>query len=258
MKIPISKIGKLQKQDILNSSGSNYISSLEISRSCEVIKDSNAFDDRNDYMPLRTMKLFGGNTYEYNIHYIIQVAGCDFNCPYCYVDNKKIDLYLDEKEIVDDFINMKKIISNINVLHLMGGNPGKYCSIWPLLRNELDSRGLNKIILFSDILFIEHFKYGLTPWKYLDKLHNFILTGGLKGTSEKEFTKNSGSKNFDFEIILNELKMYLPYDNFYVSLTGENNSENLSEIENLVGSHKIENLKIVNYIASKIKEKIKL
>jgi len=255
MKISISKIGEVQEEDILKSSGSVLYDG--VGRICTIIKSDMAFDDRRDTAPQRMAKLFGGSWEDYNEHYIIQVAGCPLKCWYCYIDNLKSDLKWDAKDVVHDFFKhwrqaYKCNLSEINVLHLMGGAPGKYPQFWKELREEMNyykEEGFDKKILFSDVIFVENYFYNVKPWEYLD-LHNFILTGCLKGTNKKNFLENTGFDLFDNS--LKELEKYVEYENFYLSLINYDEKD-LPRIFSIIPKERIDFLKVVNYEVTKQK-----
>lgn len=251
VKIPVAKIGKIQKLDIEKSSGIVFYD--DIVRICTVVKPQNAHDDRGDKSPHRMAELFGGDWEDYNNHFIIQAAGCPLKCPYCYVDNTKADLEMTPEELVDRFIQFKKQVEpkfgiKLKVFHFMGGDPAIYCEFWKKLRGMLDKKGLKDVVFFSDAVLVENHFYKLKPWKYLN-LNNFILTGCLKGTNKEDFIKNTGGLDL-FEQSLRELKNYLPHKNFYLTLIGFNEKD-LDDIYKIIPKERIDFLKIVNYEVTK-------
>jgi len=211
MKVPIAKIGEIQRMDIEKSSGIVFYD--DVARICTVVKDENAHDNRGDKSPYRMAELFGGSWKDYNNHFIVQSAGCPLKCPYCYVDNLKTDLFMTADELVEKFIEFKKEVEpkfniKLKVFHFMGGAPALYCEFWKELRNSLDNYGLKDVILFSDVILVENYFSKKKPWKFLN-LHHFILTGCLKGTNRENFIKNTGG--FDlFQQSLNEFEKDLP------------------------------------------------
>lgn len=253
MKVPIAKIGKIQKIDIEKSSG--IVFHDDIARICTVVKDKNAPDDRGDKSPYRMAEIFGGDWQDYNNHFIVQVAGCPLKCPYCYVDNLKADLLMTADELVEKFIEFKKIVESkfnikLKVFHFMGGAPALYCEFWKELRNSLDNHGFNDVLLFSDVILVENYFYKKKPWEFLN-LHHFILTGCLKGTNEDNFIKNTGGFNL-FRQSLKELQNYLPAKNFYLTLIGFEEKD-LLQIYKIVPEERIDFLNIINYEVTKKK-----
>ena len=254
MKVPISRIGKIQKVDVEKSSG--IVFHDDIARICTVVKPEHANDNRGDKAPYRMAELFGGSWQDYNNHFIVQAAGCPLKCPYCYVDNLNADLSMDAGEIVKKFIEFKENAEprfgiKLKVLHFMGGAPAAYCDFWIELRAALDKAGLMDTILFSDSILAENHFYKAEPWKHMG-MHHFVLTGCLKGTDRNNFRKNTGLDLFGQS--LNELKNYLPYNNFYLTLIGFDKNS-LGGIYRIVPKERIDFLSIVPYEATREKMK---
>jgi hypothetical protein len=246
--ILISKIGRHQVLDLIDSTGIVYFD--DYARICTVIKEGSK-DNRGDTSPHRMAKLFGGDWRKYNNHFIIQCSGCPMMCPYCYVDNLKIDKYMTVSEIVELFETFRFRAKatrgvDINVLHLMGGDPGLYCDMWPELRRELDKNGMKDVVLFSDVILVENKIISKKPWEFID-LERFLLVGCLKGTTRESFKKNSGLDLFNNAT--EELMNYLPYSNFYITLIAEEKPDKF--IYEMVSRERIDHLKIVNYKAIK-------
>lgn len=252
MRVPIAKIGKIQKTDVEKSSGIVFHDG--IARICTVVKDKDAHDDRGDKSPYRMAENFGGDWQDYNNHFIVQTAGCPLKCPYCYVDNLKADLSMGADELVDKFIEFKKKVEpkfsiKLKVFHFMGGAPAIYCGFWKELRNSLDKKGLKEVILFSDVILVENHFSKKKPWEFLN-LHHFILTGCLKGTNEDNFIRNTGCDLFQQS--LEELKNYLHAKNFYLTLIGFDEGD-LSKIYKTIPKDRIDFLNIINYEVTKKK-----
>jgi len=252
MKAPIAKIGEIQRIDIEDSSAPVFYD--DIGRFCKVVKPQSVHN-RGDKSPYRMANLFGGNWQDYNNHYIVQAAGCPLDCPYCYVDNFKADYHMSADELVERFVDFKeraedKLGIYLKVYHFMGGAPALYCDFWPELRESLDRHGLEETILFSDTILLENHFAGVKPWEHMG-LHHFILTGDLKGTNPENFKKNTGG--FDlFGQSLEELKHYLPHENFYLTLIGFEEKD-LPEIYKIVPKDRIDFLSIINYEVTKRK-----
>lgn len=251
MKIPTSKVGDIQMEDVCNSSGAALSNGL--GRICTVVKPDRAFDDRGDTAPQRMAKEFGGKWQDYNQHYILQVAGCPLKCWYCYVDNLQPDVEMDADEVVYDFYYHRRqaqkcvINGDVNVLPLMGGDPGKYAPFWPELRRAMNRSGLDQTILFSDVVFVENHVYGVKPWEHMD-LPNFMLTGCLKGTNRENFRENAGVDLFDQS--LRELEKYADKPNFYLSLINEDEKD-LPRILSIIPKERIDFLEVVDYEVTK-------
>jgi uncharacterized Fe-S cluster-containing radical SAM superfamily protein len=235
--IPLSEIGKIQLIDVERSNRYHD----DYARVCRVIRSKNWHGDKS---PLRLSKLFGKPWREYDTHFVVQVAGCPLNCKYCYVDNLESDKDFSAGELVTKFLQFRKIQQNLNVIHLCGGDPARYPEFWYSLRHVLDRSGLTDVVILSDVIFLENFYYNKQPWKYLDKIENFALSGCLKGTTPKNFLENSGKDLFD--VAFKEFTKYVEFDNFWLSLI-EYDVSGLPTIFDLLPLDRIDFLNVVNY-----------
>jgi len=245
MRVPISKIGELQRKDIEDSSG--IVLYDDFARICTVVKPNGGIGDRSPY---RMAKMFGGEWQNYNNQYVIQVAGCPLDCSYCYVDNLEEDTRWTAISVVANFLAFRcEVHKPLNVLHFMGGAPGVYCDFWRELREELDFRGCSNVILFSNVIFVEAFTHNVLPWSCMD-LPNFIVEGCLKGTNQENFRRNTGTDLFSQAVA--EMRRYLVHDNFYLTLIGYDKKD-LSTIYSWVDPLRIDLLNTVAYEATKVK-----
>lgn len=249
MKVPISKIGELQRKDIEDSSG--IVLYDDYARICTVVKPNGGIGDRSPY---RMAEMFGGEWQDYNNQYVIQVAGCPLDCPYCYVDNLEEDTYWTAVSVVENFLAFRwqfraEYHESLKVLHFMGGAPGIYCAFWPELRAEMDLCGLENVILFTNVILVEWRLRGVLPWHFMT-LHNFVVEGCLKGTSRKNFIRNTRCDLF--EDAVSELREYVPYENFYLTLINYD-KDGLSRVYRLIDDQRVDFLEVVEYEATKAK-----
>lgn len=253
MRVPISKIGEMQRKDIENDRLHGGIVCYDnYSRICTVNTGSRR--DIGDMSPYRMAGMFGGVWQDYNNHFVIQVAGCPLSCSYCYVDNLEPDIEFSAISIVALFKAVSyEVLSiwkeSIRVLHFMGGAPGVYCDFWPELREEMDSQGLENVVLFSNVIFVETRFAGVEPWLHMD-LPRFIVEGCLKGTNRENFKRNTGKDLFAQAKL--ELKQYLPYENFYLTLLNHDEAD-LSWVYSQINPSKVDLLEVVEYEATKVK-----
>ena len=242
--IPISKIGEIQKVDIQRSKG--IVLHDDYARICSVYKNNKSAI--GDTSPHRIAKVFGGRWQDYNNHFVVQVSGCPLCCNYCYVEEVSPSRDFSTQALVDLFIQFRSVAldsyrTTVNVLHLMGGDPALYCTFWPLLRHELDSRGMKGVILLSNTVLVEREVRGVSPWKYLDIPH-FMLSGCLKGVNREDFLKNTGKDLY--HVAVSELKYYIQSPNFYLTIVGRK-SLNWDGLYELLPKERIDFLKIVQY-----------
>jgi len=164
MRVPIAKIGEVQKQDIENDRGKGVVCYDNYARVCTVYTDTRR--DIGDRSPYRMAEMFGGSWQDYNNHFVIQLAGCPLDCSYCYVDNLEADIHFSAISIVELYKAIrydvfKEYKVSLKVLHVMGGAPAIYCEFWPELRAELDAQGLDDVVIFSNVIFVETWAAGL-------------------------------------------------------------------------------------------------
>ena len=239
----ISKIGPLQKLDLLDSECVPIYSKYgRVHR----VKKHNGLDAINDDSPIRLSDMFNRPMDSLSNHFIIQVAGCELDCPVCYVDNKNWDTTFNAQDLVDEFTKFKRVVPSLNVFHLMGGNPGRFASGWSILREELNSRTYKNIILLTNVLFIENELYANIPWTKLE-LDNFVIAGCLKGTNKQNFIDNTGKDYFD--VAIKELKNYVKFKNFYLTLLNPD-PKSMNVVYNIIDIQRINILQEVRYHAS--------
>lgn len=242
MNIPISKIGPLQMVDVLKAGRFQN----GFARICKVVESPNWHGDKS---PLRMSKLFGKPWRDYDTHMVVQVAGCPLNCKYCYVDNLKQDYLCSEHDIVEWFLMFKEKHPEIEVIHICGGLPAKYPEFWGVLRDALDERGLQEIVILSDTVFLENYLHNVEPWDFLNT-HNFAMVGCLKGTTRLNFIENTTRDLF--ETALKELQYYVEHKNFWLSLI-EYDVTGLPRIFDMVPHERIDFLNVVNYYAVRMR-----
>lgn len=271
--IPLARIGPVQLIDLEKSTGCIKLYD-EYARICTIIKqDSNVLECKakwckeinnqvvsvepkqinhiGDQSPYRMSKLFGNLWSHYNHQFVIQVSGCPFQCPFCYVDNLKEDTRVDAPYLVDLFKHFREKVKadyqvDVNVFHLMGGDPAHYASFWPILRDELDSRGFDKVVLFSDCLLVEDMLYDVKPWEYVD-IHHFILASCLKGTNWINFKDNTGCDLYMAALF--EAMFYKDKSNCYFTLINFD-SRDLKKIYDILPKKKIDLLTVYPYEVS--------
>lgn len=248
MKIPISRLGKLQKIDVEKSGRLHD----DYGRICQVVQSPNW---HGDLSPCRMAKFQNIDNFElFDKQFVVQVAGCPLKCPFCYVDNFKMDKFFTADELVTKFAEFRKQEPNLNVFHLCGGCPARYSEFWLNLRKSLDENGFWRVILLSDVIFVENHFYNVKPWETIRKMHpyNFFIVGCLKGTTKQNFIKNTGG--FDlFETAVKEMKEYLFYPNFWISLI-EWDVSGIPEILKIISHNRIDWLKVIKYEAVKKNE----
>lgn len=209
--IQISKIGPVQLKDVEHS-GLEYHD--EYFRTCTVLQGDPPKSDIGDDVPYRIQKLYGRSIWEWNRHFIVQVAGCPIKCWYCYVDNLKADKEISVRDLVSSFVKFRYKAEYLNVFHFMGGCPGRYSYLWKKIREELDKVGLHDCIFLSDVILLENWFWSQKPWENIPE--RSIVSVCLKGTNFQNFLKNTGADGFAQAIY--ELFYYFGNKQVYYSL----------------------------------------
>jgi len=187
LRIPLSRIGPVQLEDVEHSGNEIH---NEYARTCTVLQGDPPKSSIGDDAPYRIADLFGCEWGTWNRQFVVQVAGCPLKCWYCYVDNLEPDTEFSIGELVKMYAEFKKKCPDINVFHLMGGCPGEYAKLWPVLRTYLDAEGYENDVLLTDVILLENYFYQVKPWNYIP--HRTIVSACLKGTNRGNFKKNTG------------------------------------------------------------------
>jgi uncharacterized Fe-S cluster-containing radical SAM superfamily protein len=204
---PVVPVSEFQQLDIHSEDllfGNNF-------RRCNTIRAKKGQDKINEI----TLKRFGK---EYYNQFIVQLFGCPLKCWYCYVTpdgiKSKPNWYTTE-ELVDLFLK-----SGCDTFHLMGGAPALYYENWIEIAKLIPKDKL----FHSDFLLIEK-HYHTMYLKELSEVENAIYSLSIKGTSSKDFKKNTGHE-------LNETRFYENLSNiinsklnYYVTFTNPNEKE---------------------------------
>ncbi len=127
-----------------------------------------------------------------------QIAGCNWNCWYCFVDMSRRIAQIKNGEYfsASELVGMFLAVEDINILDLTGGQPDLVPEWILWVMEELDKRNLrNKIFLWvDDNLSTDYF------WKYLNdgqieyitKFPKHSRAGCFKGYDESSFSFNTG------------------------------------------------------------------
>ncbi len=207
----------------------------------------------------------------YSKVFTIQLAGCDFDCNYCYVP-KQINVadpalgkFFSAKEIIDYFLSAKeKSKEPMNVVRISGGNPTIVPEIIIDIYQEIKNQNLD-VYLWIDS--------NLSTTKYLENLKNDLknifnqknvgVVGCFKGTCEKDFSILTGAEPQFYESQFKTAEWFLGQGtDFYVYLPAliyENNIEEKLKnfIERLRKLNKnlplrVEVLEIIDYPGAKL------
>jgi len=241
--IPLAKIGKTQMKDVMRS-GKEMCN--EYFRTCTVLqllRPENVYcSDIGDRSPYHIQDLYRKDEMWWNRHFIAQVAGCPLRCWYCYVDNLKQDKRATVGFILTYYQYFKQFNPDVHVLHLMGGDPGLYCHMWGLLRDEMDAQGYEDDILMTNVVLVEAAVAKVRPWEHIPP--RTIVNACLKGTNIKNFEENTGTTMFAHAI--HELFYYLEHPQVFFSMI-EYDAADLDYFVDLIGKGKLDLLSVKPY-----------
>lgn len=191
------------------------------------LRDVNPADLLNDGLYRKCNTYKGGGGYDqfpkiyakrYGIHgslhdqFVVQLYGCYFKCPYCYVTPDGVfgaPVEVNTDKLIEDFI-----ASGCTVFHLMGGAPDMQYEHWVDIMKKLPEYA----VFHSDLMLAgpEYKVPVLWEWGKYDYLHAVSIKGG--GTAE--FANNTG-KEPDWEYMLQNLDALCSAEvHFYVTFTG--------------------------------------
>ncbi len=180
--VPLSK-GQLldvRKEDILNEG---------LYRSCDTKRGGGGYDQFSEIC----MKRLG---WEAQHQFVVQLFGCNLDCPYCYVTREGVWGKYEQVstvQLVNAFIE-----SGLQVFHLMGGAPALSISRWPELIGELTRRHISlqslrsrKWVFHSDMMLTE-INYSSNALQYLKCARDHVLIAvNIKGYDDAEWMFNT-------------------------------------------------------------------
>ena len=149
----------------------------------------------------------GGDPRNYRKVFTVQIAGCDFDCNYCYVPKKinaaspEFGKYFSAKEIIDYFLSAReKSKEPMKVIRISGGNPTIVPEIIVDIYSEIKSQNLDVYLWIDSNLSTQKYLENLKgDFKNIISQKNVGLVGCFKGFCEEDFEKISGveSKFYD-------------------------------------------------------------
>ena len=152
-----------------------------------------------------------------NRQLVVQLFGCNLDCPYCYVTRSGVwGKYTEYPtgELVDIY-HEAQAQNGANVFHLMGGAPALYLRHWPELVDYLcPSTLFHSDLMLSESLYTQYI---------LRKLDHdgVLLAVNIKGTTPEEWLANT-RKPMNEELIrknLSALKTHLDPARWYLTFT---------------------------------------
>lgn len=157
--------------------------------------------------------------------FVVQLAGCPFRCPYCYVTPDGITgehKDISTTQLVQAFIDSKQ-----DIFHLMGGAPALYIDHWGELIRLLEKEGCK--VFHSDLLLVEN--------EYTDNIMQSIKSDigihavSIKGFNQDSYEVNTG-KRVDIDLMKYNIRQLQQNGiNHYFTFTGLGKAETREAIK---------------------------
>ncbi|MCK5466400.1 radical SAM protein [Candidatus Parcubacteria bacterium] len=168
-----------------------------------------------------------GDPRKFSKVFTIQLAGCDYDCNYCYVPkelnvaNPKLGKYFSAEEIINHFLLAKENSKEpMNVIRISGGNPTIVPEIIIDIYNEIKKRQLSVYLWIDSNLSTPKYLEDLgSEIKNILKQKNVGVVGCFKGADEKDFAIITGAESEYYEKQFETAEWFLDCGtDFYVYL----------------------------------------
>lgn len=129
-----------------------------------------------------------GDGYQYNDQFVVQLFGCNLDCPYCYVTRAGVwgrPVRRTTDELVEAFRR-----SGQTVFHLMGGAPALQTGFWPELLRAIPSRNYGTVF-HSDFMLTEGLYVPATLEALADCPGDALYAINIKGTTSRTWLRNT-------------------------------------------------------------------
>ena len=178
-------------------------------RKCNVYKGGGGYD----HFPMLSNKYFGQ---PHNLQFIVQLFGCNLDCPYCYVTREGV--WSEGNEFSSGQLVKYFNQTDCTVFHLMGGAPALYMKHWPELIRELKINGKANFLFHSDIMLSEH-NYSEDVLREI-AFDRALYAVNIKGVTPEEYERNTRKKMNEKMIWQNLSKMEKNDVPYYITFTG--------------------------------------
>lgn len=152
-------------------------------RRCSTYRGGGGYDE----FPRIAARRFGGHPDEYSEQFVVQLKGCNLDCPYCYVTRAGVwgpHRTITTSQLVDAFVE-----SGLPVFHLMGGAPALQMRQWPRLIDYLQYK-CPDAVFHSDLMLTEGC-YDVSTLTDLSSRQRCLYAVNVKGTTPEEWFANT-------------------------------------------------------------------
>lgn len=166
--------------------------------------------------------------------FIVQLFGCNLDCPYCYVTRAGVwgqSVSKTTKELVDAFVR-----SDQEIFHLMGGAPALYIQHWPKLIAQLLER-CPEAVFHSDLMLTEK-TYPRETLQQISPL-NTLFAVDIKGLDQEEHMRNTRKPFLEDRFWENLVRIEEAELNYYFTFTNiseDNQSKFWTDCSKIFGS----------------------
>jgi uncharacterized Fe-S cluster-containing radical SAM superfamily protein len=197
---PVVPIGEYQRFDVRQEDlldGGDF-------RKCETYRGGGGYDQ----FPSICEKRLGRRAHQ---QFIVQLYGCNLDCPYCYVTRSGV--WGKPKEFTTGELVGAFKRSGQEVFHLMGGAPALYLGGWPELIAKVPDA-----VFHSDFLLTEQ-SYDEAALAAAASFKNTLFAVDIKGTTPEDYEKNT-RKKFKGDLFWQNLEKLVKHAvNFYITFT---------------------------------------
>ena len=183
-------------------------------RKCDTYRGGGGYDHLPKIAEQRRFK-------RYHKQFVVQLHGCDLDCPYCYVTREGVwgkPVHRTSGQMVKAFL-----ASGQDTFHLMGGAPALQLAHWPeLIEQLLDRSDLlsNPPLFHSDFTLTEQV-YDVEVLRKINKFWPYCLFAvNVKGVTTQQWKENT-RKEPQWERFSDNLRRLVDYGiPFYITFTG--------------------------------------
>ena len=170
--------------------------------------------------------------------FTVQVAGCDYDCNYCYVPkelniaNPKLGKYFSAEEIINHFLMARENSKEpMNIIRISGGNPTIVPEIIINIYKEIKNRRLNVYLWIDSNLSTPKYLEDLgDEIKNILKQKNVGVVGCFKGTCKEDFAIIAGAESKYYKKQFETVKWFIDCKtDFYVYLPALVYGNNIEE-----------------------------
>ena len=153
-------------------------------RVCETYRGGGGYDQ---FPAIAAAKGVAESPEEVSRQFVVQLYGCNLDCPYCYVTREGVwgafEIYT-TRELVAAW-KAAQMSHGVNVFHLMGGAPALQLRKWPELLDALGPR-----TVFHSDLMLSEFDYPLHTLRALNR-EGVLVAVNIKGLTVETWKANT-------------------------------------------------------------------